>query len=595
MPKRNYDLAHFAGKMTGTHQRITDIYDPLSASHGGQKLMMAPFLYPAWPGAPVYLPALTCANEAGWIDELLSALLAGGVMEAFKEPVRFEPQGIAWPELGFQDVGLQTMAGEKAKRRVCMVTANISGGKVNGTGFLVGPQMILTSWHIIEELLVCAMGAEPPCQALPGSHNQLSVQFDYCTGATPLTVGVHEDWLVAWSPSHETERGEIASYADDMDSTGFDCTLDYAVIRLAVAAGRERGYYLLDNVRKLRIPEPVTVYQHPNGYPLQSALGASVALWPAGVETRLRHDANTLGGTSGGLILDQSYEPIALHQGTIKRNDQPVINSAIPITCIARAGIPFNTVQGVDPIWRLQRGGYPVFSRAFFQRCILQALVGKVRVIIVRGEPKSGKSFSIAILRDRLGQTEHCVAEFSAMEAPTSARAMARLLLAKAGVDAADCDTLPDVDNADTASQAWVRDVLVKEFKALLGAYAGNRKVWIVIDDLDVAPLPQTDALFFLERLLEGVADDELLRFVLIGGTRHNSVCPPEFLETEDMEKIGAHDIARTIQLRAVAIMQDTPPDPLMLAKAVVNMARSSEGRYLDELVRAYRALVEAS
>ena len=594
MSKRDYDLVQFAGMIVAERRRFAELHDPLSARHGGQKLMVLPYLYPAPPpGSPPFLLALQCANEAGWIDELIAELLLGGAMASLAEPVRerFTAQGVARPELGFHDVGLQTAGGAKARRRVCMVTVTAAGKPVHGSGFLVGPQMILTSWHVIAGLLDRTDGSK----AAPGSHVHLAVQFDYCTGSTPLHVGVRQDWLVAASPAHASERDPAGGYDTNMDPEGFDCNLDFAVIRLADAVGRERGYYRLDQLHKPVIPEPVTIYQHPNGNPMQSAVGASSSLWPKGVETRLRHDANTLGGASGGLVLDQFYQPVALHQGEIKLADRTIINSAIPISCIALPEIAFDTVEGVDPIWRLRRDGRPVFGRLPFQRYIVDGGEGEVRIVVVRGEPKSGKTFSTAILREQLPQTEHMIIDLSARMVPASAREMASMILEKAGLSAAMCNSLPILADADAAREAWVRDVLIRDFKALLSNFAGTRKVWIVIDNLDDCPLPQTDTLFFIERLLDGVADEAFLRFVLIGGARYANVCPTLFLATDDTGNIGVPEVATTIRLRAIAIHDTVPADPEGLAAMVVNAARRGPGRYIESLVDAFRDLPEGA
>ncbi|NHZ64083.1 serine protease [Massilia genomosp. 1] len=597
MPKKDYDLAHLAGMVVAERRRFAEIHDPLSVHHGGQKLMMLPYLYPAPPqGSPPFLLALQCANEAGWIDELIAELLIGGAMKALPEPVRqrFEPQAVARADLGFQDVGLQNAGGAKARRRVCMVTVAGQGKSVHGSGFLVGPQMILTSWHVI----ACLLDETDPGKAAADSHKKLSVQFDHCTGATACTVAVAKNWLVDSSPSHESERFQAMDYDIDQIPAGFAGFLDYAVIRLADAVGRERGYYRLDKLAKPVVPEPVTVYQHPNGSPLQSALGASKSLWPAGVETRLHHDANTMGGTSGGLVLDQFYEPVALHQAGITLADRTILNSAIPIACIARPEIPFDTVDGVDPIWRLRRDGRPVFGRMPFQRFILSgkthsSAIEDARVVIVRGEPKSGKSFSTAILREQLPPAEHVIVEVSAKVAPAGARDMAAMILDQAGLGPAIGNRLPALNEADTAVDAWVRDVLIKEFKSLLAQFAGQRKIWIVIDNLDDCPLPETDTLFFIERLLDGVADDDLLKFVLIGGARYAALCPQRYLATDDTGMIGVQEVAATIRLRSVALHDHDTSDSERLASLIVSAAQRGPGRYIDALINAYHDLPE--
>lgn len=597
----NYDLAHCAGLVVAKRARFAEIHDPLAARHGGTALKLLPYFYlPPAPGAPAFLVAFERADAEGWVDELLSALLSGEAMADPVEPVaqHFEPQQITRPDLGFQDVGLHSAGSEKAKRRVCLLTVGRNGSKKSyGSGFLVGPQMILTSWHVIERLL----DPDDSSKAAPDSREQIAIQFDHCTGASAQLLGVHQDWLVSSSPSHDAERGLGANaFSTVMAPDGFESCLDYALIRLSAPVGRERGYYRLDQRRKPEIKSSVMVYQHPNGDPLQSALGASVSLWPEGVETRLRHNANTAGGASGGLVLDAMFEPVALHQAGITLAGNGVINSAIPtaciaISCIAKPGVAFESVLGVDPIWRLERCGRPVFARIGFQELILEVVIGKTRIVIVRGEASSGKSFTTKILRDRLGQAEHSVVELSSRLAPTGAREMAIDILEKAGVGASDRATLPLPGDADTAPDAWVRDVLVRAFMALLKTHAGARQIWIVIDHLDTSPLPQTACQVFIEHLLSSVGDNDFLRFILIGGARYAKVCPLLYLQYDDTQPAHVSDVQATISRRASALGHMLADDPRTQAMAIVKLAKDGPGRYMDQLVEAYRQIVETA
>jgi V8-like Glu-specific endopeptidase len=595
MPKKDYDLVHLAGLVKAERSRFAEIYDLLAQKHGGNKLMLLPYFYPPPPpGAPALLVAFVRANEEGWIDELFSELLACEAMADPSVPIqpqaqRFALQKISRPDLGFQDVELQSAGAEKAKRRVCLLTITANGRQTYGTGFLVGPQMILTSWHVIEALLDPLDPGKPSLN----SEHAIAIRFDYRTGSMPLSVGVCQDWLVSSSVAHAAERGQAGNaFSTDMPSEGFESCLDYAVIRISAPVGRERGYYRLDQRRKPKIKSLVTIYQHPNGDMMQSAPGASCALWPKGIDTRLRHDANTTGGSSGGLVLDAAFEPVALHQGGITREDDSVINSAIPTSCIAMFPIQFDSVIGVDPIWSLQPSGWPVFSRVNFQNLILEGVVGKTRIVIVVGDPRSGKSFTTAILRDRLGQTEHFVVELSSRLLPTSARDMASLILAKAGVSPSDIAALPSSGDADTAPDAWVRDVLTRDLLTILKKHAGARQVWLVLDDLDVAPLPHTGSLVLIERLLNIVADDNFLRFILIGGSRYVNICPPAFTQTDQLDRIDNNDIHDTILRQRNACGTHVTDDPATQAKAIVAFATESSTSYIEQLVAAYLRIV---
>lgn len=600
MPAPEYNLSFLASLVSAERIRFASIYDELAAKHGARKLLLVQVLFgPLSPTDPPYLRAFEQAAQGNWLEELVLTLLAAEAMrepsvEDQKSPERIELQRITRPDEGMPDAGLDGSASEKARRRVCMIEIQQDGARPSyGTGFLVGPQTILTNWHVVHPLL--DLSDEKAPKPTPDSWKSITVTFDFCGKLKGSAIPVSKDWLVCQSAAHEKERSTSTYvYADDLTPDGFDEYLDFAVIRLQQAEGRTRGYYQIDRSPSPKLDTPVTVFQHPMGGPMAKTIGVSRVLWPAGVGTRLRHDANTTGGSSGGLVLNEEFELVALHQAGIAREDKSVVNAAIPTACIARKKFVVDDVIGVDPIWRIEATGFPVFGRHRFQEILLDAVRGETRIITVIGSSSSGLSFTIEILKDRLGLTEHSLLILSATLLPSEAREAAQLVLRTAGVNSALLETLPNRENADTAEDAWLRDVLMPAVLDLLRGVAGSRTVWLVVDDLHKAKIPQTGGVAFLQAMLQAATEHAFLRAVLLGNDRIASSASPRYVRSEHLVGLDEQDVAQTISLRAHYLNLDlTAAEVKAQANATVAIARASLP-YLPSLVDAYRRIVES-
>lgn len=184
--------------------------------------------------------------------------------------------------------------------RVCRVETPTQ----SGTGFLVGPDRVLSNFHLVEDILG---------QRTPAEH--IVCRFDYSQGAagqpaagTPIHVaaggiGAHRNY----SKADLTGVGQPA--ADE---------LDYVLLRLERKIGEEsgptgtpRGWFALDQARLLGVGDLVVVPQHPNGGPLQVAWGQVTGFNESG--TRIRYDTRTDRGSSGSICLDVDLVPFGLH------------------------------------------------------------------------------------------------------------------------------------------------------------------------------------------------------------------------------------------------------------------------------------------
>lgn len=216
--------------------------------------------------------------------------------------------------------------GQLVQRARCVCRLE-SGGLPLGTGFLIGPDVVLTNHHVIQGVSE---------KRVPGA--RISVVFDYQGLGDGRTVGpgkayrLAESWLLASAPASPLDvvpdpKGGVP----ELDH------LDFALLRVDGSPGRdpvpsgERGWIPLPEHPPVFLPgSPLCILQHPEGRPLQFALDPEAIVGLNENETRLRYTTNTLPGSSGSPCFDFSWELIALHHSGDPAL-APTYNEGIPI------------------------------------------------------------------------------------------------------------------------------------------------------------------------------------------------------------------------------------------------------------------------
>jgi len=290
------------------------------------------------------------ANREGW-----SAELVAGALEANpKNPklVKFAREYGLDPVPADQVAGLEKVVAERSHfadaelflaefaQRIAW-TCRIVVPNGGGSGVLVGDDLVLTNHHVVPELVAGTMAAD-----------RVSCVFDHkmLRDGTTISPGrsVAVSAVVAARPhSPEDVKRNGAEPAAD--------ALDYALLRLAEKVGAQalgtkdvdnplaakRGHVtLVAAAPAVQKGDPLIVLQHPalagrrTQKPVQLAHGVALASpWP---KVRVRHNASTLGGSSGSPCFNADLAMVALHHSgdPVTGWERPEWNEAIPIGAI---------------------------------------------------------------------------------------------------------------------------------------------------------------------------------------------------------------------------------------------------------------------
>jgi V8-like Glu-specific endopeptidase len=225
------------------------------------------------------------------------------------------------------------------ERWVCRV--ELPRQRTAGTGFLVGPDLVLTNYHVVASAIDSSSGGNVICrfdfkmdennrEIAPGKTYGLSAQ-------TPF---------LAFSPSDPKDENQGVPLSE---SWGTD-RLDFALLRLESPAGNERfgpaenadstgasptrkWAALSTKEYAFTQDESLTVVQHPQREPVGVAFEPRSVIGLNANRTRVRHRTNTKDGSSGSPCLNEHWECVALHHAGDPA-DNAVYNQAIPISVI---------------------------------------------------------------------------------------------------------------------------------------------------------------------------------------------------------------------------------------------------------------------
>lgn len=271
---------------------------------------------------------LGAANREGWLDELIARAVeaqprAPALQETLNQlelglvsslPSRGDLEALVAPGEHLIDVDDWYRRIGELSGQVCRIELGDDGHAGMGTGFLVGPDAVLTNDHVIRPIIAGDVASDGVVARFDYKRSRAGARVH---PGTPHRLAT--DWLIDSSPPTESELRGTTGPPPTADE------LDYALLRLADRAGDEpvggptdapdppsRGW--VRRPRNPRVPQAgrsVIVLQHPAGDPLKIAVGPATREDPVGV--RLHYRANTLKGSSGSPVFDANLELVALH------------------------------------------------------------------------------------------------------------------------------------------------------------------------------------------------------------------------------------------------------------------------------------------
>lgn len=232
------------------------------------------------------------------------------------------------PNLTKLDARLWVSRSLAMQARVCRVDAD---GRALGTGFLVGPDAVLTNWHVVSRIPRSDIAARITCL------------FDYSVldgGARGgERVGLHSQGMVDERPYAPAEASPNPGLTEPAVEE-----LDYALLRLAAPVGAtadgtpSRGWIGLPQVAAPLSPgDPLLILQHPDGAPLKLALDTDSVIGRNAAGNRLRYRTNTDPGSSGSPCFSMDWDLVALHHLGDPAWQAPVFNQGVPAELIRRS------------------------------------------------------------------------------------------------------------------------------------------------------------------------------------------------------------------------------------------------------------------
>lgn len=212
----------------------------------------------------------------------------------------------------------------QVRNQVCRVEIS---DQAAGTGFLVGPQVVLTNWHVV--------------QGATGKMETVGCRFDYVRqtdGARQpgIVAKLSEPAILASGPY---SPAELTNHPDTpLPAPG---ELDFALLHLAEPAGTksvaggQRGWVTLpDTPFALPKDAPLLIVQHPDGAPMKLAMDTQSVIGPNANGTRVRYRTNTDNGASGSPCFNMDWDPVLLHHYGDPAWRDPTFNQGVPLDLI---------------------------------------------------------------------------------------------------------------------------------------------------------------------------------------------------------------------------------------------------------------------
>jgi hypothetical protein len=241
-----------------------------------------------------------------------------------------------------------------AKREVCVCRIEVltNNGMSFGTGFLVGPDLVLTNHHVMAPAIAGQTQSHTP-DGLTADPGKVVVRFDYkeLDDKKPANPGVEvllaDDWLVDSTPPSQADLQPPPK----PDTPTLE-ELDHALIRLREPVGtlpiplgtdtdagaKARGWIELPQADwPFTDQTALFIIQHPKGAPMALALDLEAKMELNANNTRVTYQTGTQPGSSGSPCFNQFWDVVALHHAgdpLYPEMHHSAFNEGIPIARI---------------------------------------------------------------------------------------------------------------------------------------------------------------------------------------------------------------------------------------------------------------------
>ncbi|MBD2253324.1 trypsin-like serine peptidase [Nostoc parmelioides] len=222
----------------------------------------------------------------------------------------------------------------KIENQVCFIKLkkdDNSESIPNGTGFLIGDDLVLTNWHVVERFFDTDGKPKAIKSDSISAHFGFFAELDTNQKQAGITYLLDQSsWLAAHSPKEE---------------------LDYALLRLekkaaAEAAGgfenqsrdsnmTKRGHIAMLDEISVKEQMPLFIIQHPGGKPMGIAVDRVLTINER--NNRIQYVTNTEKGSSGSPCFDAEWNLVALHHAGGLQGVAGERNQGIPIDKIVES------------------------------------------------------------------------------------------------------------------------------------------------------------------------------------------------------------------------------------------------------------------
>lgn len=213
----------------------------------------------------------------------------------------------------------------RAAYSVCRVEI---GGNAAGTGFLIGPDTVITNFHVVAPVLAKDKSRFTKPVTCRFDHAQLS-DGGFRQGRVVAVSEQCPDWSEYAASDELAEGGKPP--ADDQ--------LDYALLSLCERVGEQpspatwtRGWISIPPIAaRFRLGQPLIIIQHPLTAP--KVITRSIRITEE-FANRITYHGETYPGSSGSPCFSEDFELVALHHRGDPAFDDPRLKQGIPIAKI---------------------------------------------------------------------------------------------------------------------------------------------------------------------------------------------------------------------------------------------------------------------